>query len=104
MVLSLLFNNNLLAEEYPNSWKIDLLCKQGKYEWHEAAYVVNVENNKFQLGPFDIKDWGKENIKFEGTIKDNKVSITESWKSKWGPERLKIKGEFINGNEATLKA
>ena len=104
IILSLLWNNNLIAEEYPNSWKIDLLCKQGKSEWAEAAYVVNVENNKFQLGPFDIKHWDKENIKFEGTIKDNKVSITESWKSKWGPERLKIKGEFINGNEATLKA
>ena len=104
IILSLLWNNNLIAEEYPNSWKIDLLCKQGKYEWYEAAYVVNVENNKFQLGPFDIKHWDKENIKFEGTIKDNKVSITESWKSKWGPQRLKIKGEFINGNEATLKA
>ena len=104
IILSLLWNNNLIAEEYPNSWKIDLLCKQGKYEWAEAAYVVNVENNKFQLGPFDIKHWDKENIKFEGTIKDNKVSITESWKSKWGPQRLKIKGEFINGNEATLKA
>jgi len=104
IILSLLWNNNLIAEEYPNSWKIDLLCKQGKYEWYEAAYVVNVENNKFQLGPFDIKHWDKENIKFEGTIKDNKVSITESWKWKWGSERLKIKGEFINGNEATLKA
>ena len=104
IILSLLWNNNLIAEEYPNSWKIDLLCKQGKSEWAEAAYVVNVENNKFQLGPFDIKHWDKENIKFEGTIKDNKVSITESWKSKWGPQRLKIKGEFINGNEATLKA
>ena len=104
IILSLLWNNNLIAEEYPNSWKIDLLCKQGKYEWYESAYVVNVENNKFQLGPFDIKHWDKENIKFEGTIKDNKVSITESWKWKWGSERLKIKGEFINGNEATLKA
>ena len=104
IILSLLWNNNLIAEEYPNSWKIDLLCKQGKSEWAEAAYVVNVENNKFQLGPFDIKHWDKENIKFEGTIKDNKVFITQSWKSKWGPERLKIKGEFINGNEATLKA
>ncbi len=104
IIFSLLWNNNLIAEEYPNSWKIDLLCKQGKYEWAEAAYVVNVENNKFQLGPFDIKHWDKENIKFEGTIKDNKVFITQSWKWKWGSERLKIKGEFINGNEATLKA
>ena len=104
IILSLFWSTNLIAGEYPNSWKIDLLCKQGKWEWYEAAYVVNVENNKFQLGPFDIKHWDKENIKFEGTIKDNKVSITESWKSKWGPQRLKIKGEFINGNEATLKA
>ena len=104
IILSLLWNNNLTAEQYPNSWKIDLLCKQGKWEWAEAAYVVNVENNKFQLGPFDIKHWDKENIKFEGTIKDNKVFITQSWKWKWGSERLKIKGEFINGNEATLKA
>ena len=104
IILSLLWNNNLIAEEYPNSWKIDLLCKQGKSEWAEAAYVVNVENNKFQLGPFDIKHWDSKNIKFVGTIKDNKVSITKSWKSKWGSQRLKIKGEFINGNEATLKA
>ena len=104
IILSLLWNNNLIAEEYPNSWKIDLLCKQGKSEWAQAAYVVNVENNKFQLGPFDIKHWDSKNIKFVGTIKDNKVSITKSWKSKWGPQRLKIKGEFINGNEATLKA
>ena len=104
IILSLFWNNNLIAEEYPNSWKIDLLCKQGKWEWYEAAYVVNVENNKFQLGPFDIKHWDSKNIKFVGTIKDNKISITKSWKSKWGAQKLKIKGEFINGNEATLKA
>ena len=104
IILSLLWNNNLTAEEYPNSWKIDLLCKQGGSEWYESSYIVNVENNKFQLGPFDNKHWGRKNIKFEGAIKDNKVSITESWKWKWGSERLKIKGEFINGNEATLKA
>ena len=104
IILSLIWNNNLIAEEYPNSWKMDLLCKQGKYEWYDSAYVVNVENNKFQLGPFDIKHWDSKNIKFVGTIKDNKVSITESWKWKWGSEKLKIKGEFINGNEATLKA
>ena len=96
--------SNVKSQEYPNSWKMDILCKQGKNEWYESSYIVNVENNKFQLGPFDINHWGKENIKFEGTIKDNKVSITESWKWKWGSERLKIKGEFINGNEATLKA
>ncbi|MDC3174700.1 hypothetical protein OA868_02885 [Candidatus Pelagibacter sp.] len=104
IILSSFWTINLIAEEYPNSWKIDLLCKQGKWQWYEAAYVVNVENNKFQLGPFDIKHWDSKNIKFVGTIKDNKISITKSWKSKWGPQKLKIKGEFINGNEATLKA
>ena len=104
IILSLFWTNTLIAEEYPNSWKMDLLCKQGKYEWYDSAYVVNVENNKFQLGPFDIKHWDNKNIKFVGTIKDNKVSITKSWKSKWGPQKLKIKGEFINRNEATLKA
>ena len=103
-ILIFFWTNALIAEEYPNSWKIDLLCKQGGNEWYESSYIVNVENNKFQLGPFDQKHWGRENVKFEGKIKDNKVSITESWKWKWGSEKLKIKGEFINGNEATLKA
>jgi hypothetical protein len=37
VVLGLLFNNNLLAEEYSNSWKMDILCKQGKNEWYESA-------------------------------------------------------------------
>ena len=72
VVLSLLFNNNLLAEEYPNSWKMDILCKQGKYEWYESAFVVNVENNKFSLGPFERIEYGARNIKFKGNIEANK--------------------------------
>ena len=67
VVLSLLINNNLLADEYPNSWKMDILCKHGKYEWYESAYVVNVENNEFSLGPFNR--WQNKNIKFKGKIK-----------------------------------
>ena len=90
IILSLFWTNTLIAEEYPNSWKMDLLCKQGKYEWYDSAYVVNVENNKFELGPFDIKHWDSKNIKFVGTIKDNKVSITESWKSKFFAKIRKI--------------
>ena len=35
VVLGLLLNNNLLAEEYSNSWKMDINCKQGKWEWYE---------------------------------------------------------------------
>ena len=47
IILSLFWSTNLIADEYPNSWKMDILCKQGKYEWYESAFVVNVENNKF---------------------------------------------------------
>ena len=54
VIFFLISTHTAVAEEYPNSWKIDLLCKQGKWNWYEAAYVVNVENNKFQLGPFDM--------------------------------------------------
>tara|TARA_B110000285_G_scaffold42154_1_gene46577 strand:+ start:174 stop:365 length:192 start_codon:yes stop_codon:yes gene_type:complete len=54
--MCLLLSNNLIAEEYPNSWKMDIVCKQGKSEWYESAFVVNVENNEFSLGPFNR--WG----------------------------------------------
>ena len=37
VVLGLLINNNLLVEEYSNSWKMDILCKQGKNECYESA-------------------------------------------------------------------
>ena len=59
-ILIFFWTNTVIAEEYPNSWKIDLLCKQGGSEWYESSYIVNVENNKFQLGPFDNKHWGRE--------------------------------------------
>ena len=104
LTIFLLPFSHLKSEEYPNSWKIDLGCKKGGNEWYESSYIVDVKNNKFQLGPFDNKHWGRKNIKFVGTIKDNEISITESWKWKWGSEKLRIEGEFINENEATLKA
>ena len=45
---------------------MDINCKQGKWEWYESAFVVNVENNEFSLGPFNR--WEDKNIKFKGKI------------------------------------
>ena len=104
VVLSFLFNNILLAEEYPNSWKMDILCKQGKYEWYESAFVVNVENNKFSLGPFQRIEYGARNIKFKGKIEANKIKISHSQTFKDGyTANVNYSGEFINDKEAILK-
>ena len=77
LVLGLLWCNILIAEEYPNSWKMDIHCKQGKWEWHESAFVVNVENNEFSLGPFNR--WNKKNFVFKGKIENGKIKITEKY-------------------------
>ena len=101
VVLSLLFNNNLLADEYPNSWKMDILCKQGKLEWYESAFVVNVENNKFSFGPYNR--WNNKNHKWKGKIEGNKIKILETltFSDGWTGS-INYSGEFINDNEATL--
>ena len=102
VVLGLFFNNNLLAEEYSNSWKMDIFCKQGKWEWYESAFVVNVENNEFSLGPFNR--WQNKNIKFKGKIAGNKIKISESVTFKNGnKDNINYSGEFINDKEAILK-
>jgi len=101
-VLCLLWCNISIAEKYPNSWKLDIHCKQGSNEWYESAFVVNVENNEFSLGPFNR--WGRKNEVFEGKIKNDKINITEKvtfsdgWKG-----TIKYAGEFINDSEAALK-
>ena len=66
VVLGLMWCNILIAEQYPNSWKLDIHCKQGSSEWYESAFVFNVENNEFSLGPFNR--WGNKNIVFKGKI------------------------------------
>ena len=102
VVLGLLWCNISIAEEYPNSWKMDIKCKQGSSEWHESAFVFNVENNEFSLGPFNR--WNKKNFVFKGKIENDKINITErltfsdGWKG-----TIKYSGEFISDNEATLK-
>ena len=92
--------SNVKSQEYPNSWKMDILCKQGKNEWYESSYVVNVKNNKFQLGPYDNKHWKRKNNKWVGEIKGNKISVKETFQATWGSVSIDFKGEFINENEA----
>ena len=102
LVLGLLWCNILIAEEYPNSWKLDIHCKQGKSEWHESAFVVNVENNEFSLGPLDR--WGSKDFVFKGKIENKNIKINETWQWKDGKKgKLNYTGEFINSNEAILE-
>ena len=102
LALYLLCCNALIAEEYPNSWKMDVHCKQGSNDWYESAFVVAVEYNEFTLGPFDR--WQNTNYVFKGKISDNKIKINETWKWKNGKsDSLSYSGEFINDNEATIE-
>ena len=102
MVLGLLWCNISIAEEYPNSWKMDIKCKQGSSEWHESAFVFNVENNEFSLGPFNR--WGNKNIVFKGKIENGKIKITEKLTFSNGYKgTIKYSGEFINDNLLSIK-
>jgi len=102
LILLLIFSTTANSEEYPNSWKLDIHCKQGKWEWHESAFVVNVENNEFSLGPFNR--WNKKNFVFKGKIENNKINITEKLTFSDGYKgTIKYSGEFISDKEATLK-
>mgnify|MGYP001204185598 CR=1 FL=1 len=102
VVLGLLWCNALIAEEYPNSWKLDIHCKQGTYTWYESAFVVNVENNEFTIGPLDR--WGSKDFVFKGKIENKNIKINETWVWKNGKKgKLNYTGEFINSNEAILK-
>ena len=56
LILFSIFSTTANSEEYPNSWKMDIFCKQSKWQWYESAFVVNVENNAFTLGPYDRWD------------------------------------------------
>ena len=100
MVLGLLLNNNLLAQEYPNSWKMDINCKQGNHEYYIASFVVSVENKKFSIGPYDRNNWKK--IKFNGSISDGEIKISNTYQDK-GSKSHKFYGKFKNDNEAIIK-
>ena len=100
IVLGLLLNNNLLAQEYPNSWKMDINCKQGNHEYYIASFVVSVENKKFSIGPYDNNNWKK--IKFNGSISDGEIKISNTYQDK-GSKSHKFYGKFKNDNEAIIK-
>ena len=100
MVLGLLLNNNLLAQEYPNPWKMDINCKQGNHEYYIASFVVSVENKKFSIGPYDRNNWKK--IKFNGSISDGEIKISNTYQDK-GSKSHKFYGKFKNDNEAIIK-
>ena len=98
LVLVLLWCNALIAEEYPNSWKLDIQCKQDTYTWYESFFIANVENNEFTIGPFK---WGSTFL-FKGKIENKNIKIIETWKN--GKEgKINYTGEFINSNEAILE-
>jgi len=40
LILLLIFSTTANSEEYPNSWKLDIHCKQSQWEWYESAFVV----------------------------------------------------------------
>ena len=102
VVLGLLWCNISIAEEYPNSWKLDIHCKQGSHEWYESAFVVNVENNEFSLGPYNR--WQHKNFKWKGKIKGNKINISETFTFSNGQVgKTNHSGKFINDNETILK-
>ena len=49
LISSIFFYNISYAEEYTNSWKLEIECKDRGYKWWEAAYVVELIDNKFSL-------------------------------------------------------
>ena len=38
----IVFSQSGFAEEHPNSWKMNIQCKDGGDKWHEAYFVVDV--------------------------------------------------------------
>ena len=101
VVLGLLYFNNSIAEEYPNSWKMDINCKQGNNTWYESFFVVSVKNNEFEMGPYNR--WGNKNYKWKGKIEGKKINISQTWTwRQGGKNKINYKGEFINENEANL--
>ena len=99
----LFFCNTSHAEKYPNSWKMEIECKERGNKWWEASYVVEVVDNKFSVS-FDEKwNWMKD-IVFEGKIEKNKVTIKQTFKhfEHSGEGRGFYKGK-IKDNNAKLK-
>ena len=65
LISSLFFYNISYAEEYSNSWKLEIECKDRGYKWWESTFVVEVIDNKFSLS-IDKRWDSQKNILFEG--------------------------------------
>ena len=72
----LLFSNNAYTEQYPNSWKMEIECKDRGNKWWEASFVVEVVDNKFSLSFDERWNWMKD-IVFEGTIEKIKLQLNK---------------------------
>ena len=104
LLIFLLFSDSSFAEQYPNSWKMNIQCKdEGK--WYEAHFVVDVVDETFTLdfGSLVRWDW-QTNITFEGKIKKDKVTIKQKFKQtdRGGLGTGFYKGK-IKDNKAKLK-
>jgi len=67
LVLGLLWCNTLIAEEYPNSWKTNIHCKQGVSEYYQR---LNNQNRIIINDPYVS----------EATIKFfKKPSVEKAW-------------------------
>ena len=104
-LIFLLFSTFSLAEQYPNSWKMNIQCKDGKDKWYEAHYVVDVVDDAFTLDLGSRVRWNwQKNITFEGRIKKNSVMIKQKyeWTEGSGLGTGIYKGK-IKDNKAKLK-
>ena len=99
------FSQSGFAEEYPNSWKMNIQCKDGVDKWYEAHFVVNLVDDEFtlDLGSLVRWDW-QNNVTFKGKIKKNKVTIKQKfeWTDGGGFGTGFYKGK-IKDNKAKLK-
>ena len=68
----IVFSQSGFAEEHPNSWKMNIQCKDGGNKWYEAHFVVDVVDDKFTLN-FDKRWSWMKNISFEGIINNEHI-------------------------------
>ena len=104
LIISLfVFSQSVFAEEYPNSWKLNIQCKDGGDKWYEAHFVVDVVDDKFTLN-FDKRWSWMKNISFEGIIKKDKITIKQKFENNdySGLGTGFYKGKIKN-NKANLK-
>tara|TARA_B100001175_G_C19467740_1_gene620063 strand:- start:164 stop:1627 length:1464 start_codon:yes stop_codon:yes gene_type:complete len=96
LISSLFFYNISYAEEYSNSWKLEIECKDRGYKWWESTFVVEVIDNKFFLR-IDKRWDSQKNILFEGLVEKNKVIIKQTF------ERTDRSGKGIGFYKGKIK-